>query len=361
MRYLAIFAAIWGGVLLAAGALVWAVDPLQVYHRAWFPPELGEERYQNPGLARNYDYAAVMVGPSYSQNFSPRELTRELGLKTLKLSISGASAHEEFQTVRLALRTGKPRLVLWNIDHGAFSGGAERVHERAFFPAYLYDQNLWNDTAYLLNRDVVLQSIRLFRRHCCTRRELDDAFLEKMNTWGPRDYTFSRERMLMDWQRLACTGGDAMRARPDEMVGSARLNLEPLLREYAGTRFILFFPPYSMPGLKFLAHHQPENYAEFLALKRYVYALGDLPNVSVFDFQDDFEVVTNLDLYKDLWHYLPEVNSRMTRAFASGAGRVAPDDRERRMRRLAKAVEEYPLPLTAWCAQAGAGAQKPTP
>jgi hypothetical protein len=106
-----------------------------------------------------------------------------------------------------------------------------------------------------------------------------------------------------------------------------------------------------MPGLKYLAHRQPQVQAEFLALKKYVYALGDLPNVTVFEFQADFEVVANLDLYKDLWHYLPEVNSRMTRAFASGAGRVAPDDRESRIRRLAKAVEEYPLPPTAPCAR----------
>src|SRR5262245_6590005 len=221
MRYLAILAAIWGGILLAAGALVWTVDPLQVYHRAWYPPELGEERFQNPGLARHYDYAAVLVGSSYSQNFSPRELTRELGLKTLKLSISGAFAHEEFQTVRLALRTGKPRLVLWNINHAAFTGGVDRVHDSAFFPAYLYDGNPWNATAYLLNRDVLLQSIRLLRRHCCTRRGFDEGFLETMNTWGSKDYTFSRARMLMDWQRLSCAGGETRRVAADEMVRSA--------------------------------------------------------------------------------------------------------------------------------------------
>ena len=349
MRYLAIFAAIWGGGLLVAAALVWTVDPLQVYHKAWYTPELGEERFQNPGFARNYDYAAVMVGSSYTQNFSPRELTSALGLKTLRLSLSGGTVHEEFQTVRLALRTGKPSLVLWNVNHAAFMGGAEKVHESAFFPAYLYDENPWNDTGYLLNRDVLLQSIRLLRRNCCTRRALDEGFLERMNNWGPKEYTFRRERMLMDWQRTVCSPGERHRAKPGEMVRSARLNLEPLLRDFPRTRFILFFPPYSMPAQKYLAHHQPQEYAEFLALKKHLYSLGDLPNVTVFEFQDDFEVVANLDLYKDLWHYLPEVNSRMTRAFASGAGRVAPDDRESRIDRLVKAVASYPLPPTAPC------------
>lgn len=347
MRYLAIFAATWGGILLAAAALVGVVDPLQVYHKAWYPPELGEERFQNPGLARHYDYAAVLVGSSYTQNFSPRELAESLGLKTLRLSISGATAHEEFQTVRLALRTGKPRLVLWNVNHAAFLGGADKVHESAFFPAYLYDQNPWNDTGYLLNRDVVRQSFRLLRRHCCARAEVDESFLETLNNWGPGQYTFSRARMLMDWQRMACSAGSAKRVAPDEMVGSAQRNLEPLLRDHPGTRFILFFPPYSMPGQKYLARYQPETWAAFLALKRRVYALADLPNVSVFDFQDDFDVVANLDLYKDLWHYLPEINSRMTRAFASGAGRVAPDDRESRIRRFEKAVAAYPLPAVS--------------
>ena len=59
---------------LALAALIafanWRVDPLQFYRRASYPPLLSDAlRFQNPGLARNYDYDTLILGTSVSLGF----------------------------------------------------------------------------------------------------------------------------------------------------------------------------------------------------------------------------------------------------------------------------------------------------
>ena len=46
------------------------------------------------------------------------------------------------------------------------------------------------------------------------------------------------------------------------------------------------------------------------------------PNVELFDFQADFDVITNPDRYKDLIHFVPPVNDQMVRKMAAGEGRI---------------------------------------
>ena len=96
------------GVMLCGVALVAAinfiVDPLQYYRRAsWYPPHFSDnQRFQNPGLIRNYDYDTIVLGTSHSENFLASDIARILGRRALKLSISGSSIHEQSLTLRLA-------------------------------------------------------------------------------------------------------------------------------------------------------------------------------------------------------------------------------------------------------------------
>ena len=107
-------------ILLAIGValLTSIIDPLQFYHKAtWYSPVFStEQRYQNPGLARNYDYDTIIIGTSMTENFIPAEVDKALGGKTLKLSIRGSTADEHFKIASLALQTGKVKKVLWGLD-----------------------------------------------------------------------------------------------------------------------------------------------------------------------------------------------------------------------------------------------------
>ena len=56
-------------------AFNFTVDPLQFYRPASFyePYYSMQQRYQNPGLARNFPYDTVIIGASMSENFVPSQ------------------------------------------------------------------------------------------------------------------------------------------------------------------------------------------------------------------------------------------------------------------------------------------------
>src|SRR5262249_50078246 len=80
-----------------------------------------------------------------------------------------------------------------------------------------------------------------------------------------------------------------------------------------------------------------------LQFRRYVAnALASYPNARVFDFQDDKDVITDLSLYKDIYHYRPEISLAMIRAVRDDDARLTPrnvDARNATIRELAEGTD----------------------
>lgn len=91
-RWLVIF----GGSFLAAAVLVMLltayIDPFFQYHAPLedFPYVVDHQVNQNPGMARHMEYDSVILGSSMTVNFNTNWFGELMGLKTLKLSYSGA-------------------------------------------------------------------------------------------------------------------------------------------------------------------------------------------------------------------------------------------------------------------------------
>ena len=45
---------------------------------------------------------------------------------------------------------------------------------------------------------------------------------------------------------------------------------------------------------------------------------AEYPNVRVYDFQAEFDIVCSFDLYKDITHYSPDINSRIIKDIGEG-------------------------------------------
>ena len=72
--------------LLAAmtmiSAIVIAIDPFQVYHKAekYLPPiDNTTQVYANAGIVRHYEYDSAVVGTSVTENFRPTQLDSLFG------------------------------------------------------------------------------------------------------------------------------------------------------------------------------------------------------------------------------------------------------------------------------------------
>jgi hypothetical protein len=331
------------GLTLLIGLFNWRVDPLQLYRRAGYAPVFIEnQRYQNPGLAKHYDYETVVIGTSHAENFLPGDIARALGERGLKLAIAGSTAHEQHLILRKAIETGRVRHVIWLLDHIAFKKPATAVgSRREDFPAHLYVEGPRAVGLYLLSLDSLRLSVDALLG-------LGHGELETLNTWY-RDFRFSEQSTLADWRRrgaiLDRINRDPRYVRTPtgpRSRASVRANLLSLAQAHPEIRFDLVFPPFSV--LAYLADHRTSELAfgERLAYKRFVVeSTAALPNVRVFDFQVVREITHDLDHYKDLDHFGIEVNRYILQSLAEERHRVDAARYDAVLQEHAAQVEHY--------------------
>jgi hypothetical protein len=291
--------------LLAAIALGnWRIDPLQHYRPAGYPPLLVEpSRFRNPGLARHFTGNAVVMGTSLSREFTPADIRAEFGWEPLNLAMEGASAHEQFLLLRLALRTGRVRDVIWDVHYEFLRGSPDWVSDfDGSFPAYLYDDGPLNDLLdYLWNIDTCKNSLRvLLGRY--PRRQPEEFSAEPPGVqYGPEAVRRGWKRM---WARRSVLDAQMPAYAGDQLENSFKANFLSLIREHPEVRFHLYFPPFSSAYYGFLRVAEPQMIDVLLINRAEVWALtGGLPNVELHDLQDVREITDDLRAYRDLTHF----------------------------------------------------------
>ena len=110
----------------------------------------------------------LVIGTSVSLGFRADRIHDTLGWNALNLAMPGASAHEQSLLLEVALRTGRVRHVLWDVNHEYLRGDPDWVSDYdGAFPAYFYDTNRWNEIPnYLLNIDTTKATLRVLLQRC---------------------------------------------------------------------------------------------------------------------------------------------------------------------------------------------------
>ena len=317
-----VFAFLLGSALFALAVILSAfvIDPLQFYHKPWFhkPVYLTEQRYQNPGLARNYDYETIIIGTSMTENFFPSVVEEAIGGKTVKLSLRGSLADEQHRIAKVALGTGKPKTVLWGLDHFALRTDGLEDQEGASdyaFPHYLYDDDILNDYRYWFNYYPYLEMAKGLVRQIVTGRTED---LEHLYNWNDRfvfgeDVTVRHFRTKM--AEYAAFAGTKREGPIEAEQASFRKNVLSLIESHPDVKFLIYYPPYSILRHVFWRETNPERYERQLAMKEWMFAeFSRYPNVEVYDFQTEAEWTFNLDYYKDMSHHHQDINTRIAQA-----------------------------------------------
>ncbi|WP_375103466.1 stalk domain-containing protein [Paenibacillus sp. RS8] len=302
-------------ILLAfVTALITAfIDPLQFYHRpSWYTPLLSEqERYQNPGLAKNYDYDNIIIGTSMTENFLPSQVDASLGGTTLKLSMEGSTVDEHYKIAKLALETGKVQQVLWGLDY--FSLKLATAEEEEDFPDYLYDGKLWTDYKYWFNSSVYKQFFRSIKSTLSGQTKQD---LETLYNWNDK-VVFGKQYVAESYFK-ACdkeidygTNEESL----DQVKVYFNTYIRSLLEEYPDVQFYFYYPPYSVMRQVAWYSSNPVRFNNQLVMRQWMFEqFEQYPNVKLYDFQTASEWTFNLDLYKDLSHHNGEVNTWIAEA-----------------------------------------------
>lgn len=326
-------------VLLAAGAmalcafvlvaaLVVYVDPFFHYHAPLedFPYLVDNQLSQNPGMAKNMEYDSVILGSSMTVNFQTTWFQELMGLDTIKLSYSAAYPKDQANIMKIIFEsknnTGEKRLkkVFLGVDVITYTGAVEET--KYPIPEYLYDDNLWNDIYYVLNKDVLLNYV--------LRPMADPEPTDLSNvyaSWWTEEY-YSREWVLHNYTSPEQVEQET---EADAYIPAVEANLSqnicPFIEENPDTEFVIFFPPYS---ILFWNDVQKENHL-LATLEEYRYIcerLNAYDNVSVYFFPNREEIVCDLDHYADYSHYHPKFNRYMAECFADGTNLVAKEGQD---------------------------------
>lgn len=307
----------------AVAVVDYVVDPFQQYRKpTWYEARYYRplQRYINPGMAKHYDYDTVVTGSSMMENYRNAEVGAILHGKAINLAMGAMTAYELRQLLATILASARAKHIILDLNFNAFAGSPAMRIVTEPLPHYLYDSNPWNDAHYLLQAQTLAKATEIVLG---LQRGRYSTNPDQPWYWAD-EYEFSRNAML---RGLDLNNIDRDFRQPprtlEGMRASFEANLLPLLRAHPEVRFSLVYPPWS--ALVWEDFRQRDQVDVSLAFKRSVFdAVRGLPNVGLYDFQARLDWVTNLDNYKDIYHFSPRISREMIEAIAKGSDRVTP-------------------------------------
>jgi hypothetical protein len=329
-------------ILAIAGTINYRVDPFQQYRvPSSYAPRFyySYQRYENPGIARHYDFDRAIVTSSFMENVSGSEVDRAFGRgKTFNLAFSALTAYEARKLLESVLAHGKVKEVIYDVDYNSFSGDVNRTGIPDPLPLYLYDERRWNDYPYLLSIATLRKSanILLGRHEIGYREDRDTPWY-----WGDTaEFSVKSVVEHLDFRDLNKRFKQPPRTM-DGMMASFDKNLAPLVRDHPDVKFIFVWPPYSiLVWADFRQRAQLDLSLEFK--KRFVDVLSKYPNVRIQDFQERTDWITRLDEYRDMYHFSPRISSALVTEIGAGHDLLTPqnvDERNRTLREMALSAD----------------------
>ncbi len=326
------------GLIVTAGFTI-VIDPFFHYHKGIKGLEypMNDERYQNDGIQRHYEYEIMLTGTSMSQNFNASKIEELWGCKAIKTAYSGATFHELGQSMRNALRHNENlNTIICSFDPN-FMGTAADEDTYTGTPDYLYDENPFNDVYYVLNIDILMKSVAVLNYTRAGNKTPSMDAYGRFDTYLPS----GREAVLGSFTRAE----EADLSHPFTEEDKAKIydnvmsNYVQLARDYPDVNFIFYLPPYSYCYWDALVRTNQVDYA----LEVISYATGLMlteENISVYAFDDWIDVTTNLDYYTDTLHYTGRVCDRMTEAMHEGTNRLSLDSYQAYFEKIKKIYKE---------------------
>lgn len=324
-KFLLSFFALSLAVLLVMSLVVFWYDPY-VYYRM---PEdrliINNYRFINPGIAKNAEYDAAVVGSSMTQNFDMPLMREELGVDPVKLSVGGMSVEGMRLTVDLLKKEGKAKTVFVCLDLPSMNKEGDDLKTYA---TYLYDDDVLNDVKYLCGYETwmrllpvnagfsVLDAVGYEIPRFYATRDID-----RIAEWH-EDAKYGKEYLISDYRKSAanCTKTSDT---TEEIVARMQKNVDAVLELFDCAEFeecVVFLPPYSQIFWERVS--QTGEMEAYLSVRKYILsAVSEYGNMKLFDFQAIAETA-DLDNYKDYTHYSKDINDLMVHAFASGEALV---------------------------------------
>lgn len=321
-------------LLLSLCALtVYLVDPFEHYRESAILPLYDQESYNNPGIAKNYDYDAVILGTSMVEMSHPSVIDECFGVSSVKLPMRGSHTAQMGWQLAHVLDTHELKLAILAVDAYSLMGPPDDMEE---IYDYLWNDSVLDDVSYLLNLDVLLvrvpRMLRNLGRSTSTKR--DD-----MYQWT--DVTFSAQSVFDSFSfqpQREMTDPDYRLERSTENI---RRHIEMYVAAHPETTFKIYMPPYSV-AYWYVMTRGGLSEQQYRSRARVCELLLDYPNVEIYDYSSRLEWITDLDNYFDYSHHSGAISDAIMRAMAAGENRVTSvEDMAAGSARIRQAVEDF--------------------
>ena len=299
--------------LLAIAVLTIYIDPFFHYHGPIeglaYELNIDNSRYQNDGIVKHFEYDAVITGNSMAMNFKNSLLDELFGTHSIKVADHGARYKENNETLEKAFEKNPGiRLVVRPLDLSMLIFDKDDFRRGIEYPVYMTNDNVLDDVNYLLNKDILLKDTL-----DAILTTLSGGTTTSFDEYGRfhEYFTFGKEAVLGSYT-LGEKQETKLLTEEDKKIIYENLeqNVLALVRKYPDTEFYLYFPPYSICYWDELNQNgeigrtiDAEQYAIELLLQQ--------PNIKLYCFFTNFDMVCDLDNYMDYHHYGEWINDDM--------------------------------------------------
>lgn len=309
--------------LCLIGVVVYDIDPCFHYHSPHtekYYYRLTDQRQQNDGIVKHFDYNAIITGTSMTEQFKTSEVDALFNVNSIKVPFSGASYKEVSDNLRIALQYHpKLKMVIRGLDMNLFFDNHDAMkYELEEYPSYLYNENVFDDVNYLFNRDTLIEIYQLLAENLRGTVPGITSF-DEYSVWQD-SYTFGINTVCPG--EIHPERSERMQVHlTDEEKQVIRenicANVTSLAEEYPEVIFYYFFPPYSAVWWA----EQVESgvvYRQIEAEQYIIELMLKYDNIRLYSFNNRTDITTDLNHYKDAGHYASWINSLMLRWMYDG-------------------------------------------
>jgi len=318
--------AIFFFLIVCMAIITCIADPYFHYHAPLegMSYRLYEQRYINDGISRHFEYDTVITGNSLSENFKPSQVDELFDCHSIKLPYSGAGYKELWSSLDRTLSynpTVERVFVIADTEDMIREKDYQRYSEH---PEYLYDDKLWNDASYWWNKDVFYRGTLYNILMTLSGKESTtmDAYSVKDGETGA-NVVLPLIGDIPDKEDAPSWGYSL--SDENKVIENINENIIRVINKYPNVEFHLIYPPPSIArwGKYYIWGDQ---YHRIESCRTATEILLEPDNLYLYSFQDEFDLVCDLDNYHDTIHYTDEVAEYMLENVAAGQKRITKDN-----------------------------------
>ncbi len=313
-RILVIMAVIAGFVIV--------LDPFFHYHKPWFGLKavLTDKEYQCIGTLRTFDYDSLILGSSVAENYNNGWFDEGFGCTAIKAVRSYGATADLCYLLDAAYESHDLKYVFYSMDTSSLAADPIPTYELTGCPMYLYNKNYFDDVQYIYNKGVLFEKTPYLIANSLIG-DYDESDSYNWAQWKQ----FHQDIALNNYMRAPQISPMKEKDYYQDVLNANIGLVEEQITAHPETQFKIFFPAYSMLWWDNI-YRMGDLEAYLYNMEQTVGRLLTYDNVQMFYFQDETEIITNLDNYMDTLHFSPEINQYMTEQIIAENNRLTLDN-----------------------------------